>query len=159
MRFPGAFQRDFREPSYREMRSRRGTVGHGVEEKRGTEVGRPWDHVRLRTAHKGSFASVSPPGFIEPHGAWHGVPATVLYAMYQNATHPNYRGTTDAPANRNVSILALVPFLPFFLSSRGLVWFGVVHRVWFEGLNILLAYYVRIVNAFIRSCLKLILEA
>lgn len=35
-------------------------------------------------AHKGSFAPVNPSGFIEPHRAWHGIPATLLYAMHQN---------------------------------------------------------------------------
>jgi len=41
-----------------------------------------------RAGRRGGFAPVSPGGFIEPHTAWHGVPATVLYAMYQNAADP-----------------------------------------------------------------------
>lgn len=41
-----------------------------------------------RAGRRGGFAPVSPGGFIEPHTAWYGVPATVLYAMYQNAADP-----------------------------------------------------------------------
>lgn len=41
-----------------------------------------------RAGRRGGFAPVSPGGFIEPHIAWYGVPATVLYAMYQNAADP-----------------------------------------------------------------------
>lgn len=44
--------------------------------------------VRVPRARRGGFAPVSPGGFIEPHTAWYGVPATVLYAMYQNAADP-----------------------------------------------------------------------
>lgn len=58
-------------------------IGIGPEVKRGMEVGRygvTWGCA----AHKGSFAPVNPSGFIEPHRAWHGIPATLLYAMHQN---------------------------------------------------------------------------
>lgn len=66
---------------------RRDRTGRGT----GMEVGR-YEVTWGCAAHKGSFAPVSPSGFIEPHRAWHGIPATLLYAMYQNAADPNYRG-------------------------------------------------------------------
>lgn len=58
-------------------------IGIGPEVKRGMEVGR-YEVTWGCAAHKGSFAPVNPSGFIEPHRAWHGIPATLLYAMHQN---------------------------------------------------------------------------
>lgn len=62
--------------------------GTGVEES-GQIGGHMGKEVRVpRASRRGGFAPVSPGGFIEPHIAWYGVPATVLYAMYQNAADP-----------------------------------------------------------------------
>lgn len=61
----------------------------GFAEKSGQIGGHTGKEVRVpRAGRRGGFAPVSPGGFIEPHTAWHGVPATVLYAMYQNAADP-----------------------------------------------------------------------
>lgn len=58
-------------------------------EESGQVGGHMGKEVRVpRAGRRGGFAPVSPGGFIEPHIAWHGVPATVLYAMYQNAADP-----------------------------------------------------------------------
>lgn len=94
------------------MRAR--TRNIGIERETGMEVGR-YEVTWGCAAHKGSFAPVSPSGFIEPHRAWHGIPATPLYAMYQNSADPNYRGTTDAFANFNV-------FIETPLCSLSFVW-------------------------------------
>lgn len=67
-------------------------IGIGPEVKRGMEVVGRYEVTWGCAAHKGSFAPVNPSGFIEPHRAWHGIPATLLYAMYQNTVDPNYRG-------------------------------------------------------------------
>lgn len=63
-------------------------VDTGTEES-GQIGGHMGKEVRVpRASRRGGFAPVSPGGFIEPHIAWYGVPATVLYAMYQNAADP-----------------------------------------------------------------------
>lgn len=73
-------------------KSRKGE-GEGERVDTGEESGQIGGHtgkeVRVpRAGRRGGFAPVSPGGFIEPHTAWYGVPATVLYAMYQNAADP-----------------------------------------------------------------------
>lgn len=68
-------------------RGGRGEVDTGEES--GQIGGHTGKEVRVpRAGRRGGFAPVSPGGFIEPHTAWYGVPATVLYAMYQNAADP-----------------------------------------------------------------------
>lgn len=74
--------------SVREKGTAEGGEGTGVEES-GQIGGHMGKEVRVpRASRRGGFAPVSPGGFIEPHIAWYGVPATVLYAMYQNAADP-----------------------------------------------------------------------
>jgi len=69
--------------------ARRNGGGGGFAEESGQIGGHTGKEVRVpRAGRRGGFAPVSPGGFIEPHTAWHGVPATVLYAMYQNAADP-----------------------------------------------------------------------
>lgn len=67
-------------------------IGPEVKRVRKMEVVGRYEVTWGCAAHKGSFAPVNPSGFIEPHRAWHGIPATLLYAMYQNTVDPNYRG-------------------------------------------------------------------
>lgn len=102
------------------MRAWTGNCRDRAERGTGLEVGR-YEVMRGCAAHKGSFAPVSPSGFIEPHRALHGIPATLLYAMYQNAVDRNYSGTTEAFAKLNVLIrdifrLSFIYFL--FFSCR-----------------------------------------
>lgn len=78
---PRGFAKTFRENWSVEMNTWK--IGIGPEVKRGMEVGR-YEVTWGCAAHKGSFAPVNPSGFIEPHRAWHGIPATLLYAMHQN---------------------------------------------------------------------------
>lgn len=62
-----------------------------------------------RAGRRGGFAPVSPGGFIEPHTAWYGVPATVLYAMYQNAAdpRPSRRGALGAARSQAVTLCVM----------------------------------------------------
>lgn len=97
MRFIGTFRRVVgvaRRQEYGRSVREKGTAeeedtgGGGVEES-GQIGGHMGKEVRVpRAGRRGGFAPVSPGGFIEPHIAWYGVPATVLYAMYQNAADP-----------------------------------------------------------------------
>lgn len=71
------------------VRGQGGSRDAGPVEKSGQIGGHTGKEVRVpRAGRRGGFAPVSPGGFIEPHTAWYGVPATVLYAMYQNAADP-----------------------------------------------------------------------
>lgn len=94
--WPDVSRRAARAPEHarhREMKAwtkcawtRRGTRGRWKSGQIGGHTGK---EVRVpRAGRRGGFAPVSPGGFIEPHTAWYGVPATVLYAMYQNAADP-----------------------------------------------------------------------
>lgn len=92
MRFIGTFRRVVgiarRQKRGRSVREQGTAERKGVEES-GQIGGHMGKEVRVpRAGRRGGFAPVSPGGFIEPHIAWYGVPATVLYAMYQNAADP-----------------------------------------------------------------------
>lgn len=62
-----------------------------------------------RASRREGFAPVSPGGFIEPHIAWYGVPATVLYAMYQNAADPGRRSFANCNAIMEVFFILNLP--------------------------------------------------